>query len=148
MHLRPTESTIEKKVQKKEGSLKDNNLKPEEMVSTNQYISKELGQLPHTRRKESEKSVLLVVRFTAMRRADLSLHNIKFLLVQRKQFVENIYLNGKQALAELPFVTIVAIMVSIGRKSLQETLPIETKRFDSQEWALIIRTELPKGRSK
>ena len=55
MHLRATEATTEKKVAAKDGSLKANHLKPGDMVSTDQYVSKELGRLPHTRGKESLK---------------------------------------------------------------------------------------------
>ena len=54
MHLRPTESILEKKVIEKDGSLKAQHLYPGEMVSTDQYVSKETGRLPHTRGKESE----------------------------------------------------------------------------------------------
>lgn len=54
MHLRPSGSTTEKKVTEKDGSLKAMNLKPGDMISTDQYVSKELGRLSHTRGKESD----------------------------------------------------------------------------------------------
>jgi hypothetical protein len=39
----------------KDGSFKANHLKLGEMISTDQYILKKLGRLPHRRRKESDK---------------------------------------------------------------------------------------------
>lgn len=49
MHLKPSGATTEKKVvEKEDGSLKAMNLKPGDMISTDQYISKELSWLSHT----------------------------------------------------------------------------------------------------
>jgi hypothetical protein len=53
MHLRPTEATTQTIRPEKDGVLKTGHLKPGEMVSTDQYVSKQLGRLPHTRGKES-----------------------------------------------------------------------------------------------
>jgi hypothetical protein len=53
MHLRPTEATTQTIRPEKDGALKTGHLKPGEMVSTDQYVSKQLGRLPHTRGKES-----------------------------------------------------------------------------------------------
>ena len=54
MHLRLTESVLEKKVIRKNGSLKSQHLHPGDMVSTDQYVLKETGWLPHTHGKESK----------------------------------------------------------------------------------------------
>jgi hypothetical protein len=54
-HLRATKATIETKVEQKEGSLKAEHVRPGDMVSTDQYVSKVTGRLPHTRGKESER---------------------------------------------------------------------------------------------
>jgi hypothetical protein len=55
MHLCPTEATTETKVESKDGSLKANHLRLGDMVSTDQYVSKQMGRLPHTHGKEDEK---------------------------------------------------------------------------------------------
>ena len=55
MHLQPTEAITEKKMIEKDGVLKAQNLHPGDMVSTDQYVSKQSGHLPHTKGKESEK---------------------------------------------------------------------------------------------
>ena len=55
LHLRATESTVEKTVKAREGILKTEHLKPGDMVSTDQYVSKLPGRLPHTKGKEKDK---------------------------------------------------------------------------------------------
>jgi hypothetical protein len=54
MHLRPTDSITEKKVIEKDGALKAQHLHPGDMVSTDQYVSKQTGRLPHMKGKEKE----------------------------------------------------------------------------------------------
>jgi hypothetical protein len=52
--LKATQATTEKKVKEKEGSLKEGHLRPGDMVSTDQYVSKQTGRLLHTKGKESK----------------------------------------------------------------------------------------------
>ena len=54
MHLQPTEAITEKKVIEKDGALKAQHLHPSDMVSTDQYVSKQTRHLPHTCGKENE----------------------------------------------------------------------------------------------
>ena len=54
MKRRSTGSSSEQKVMNKDGILKVGNLKPGDVVSTDQYVSKLLGRLPHTKGKESD----------------------------------------------------------------------------------------------
>ena len=72
MHLRATEAMTEKKVIEKDGSLKAEHLKPGDMISTDQYISKELGCLPHTHKERKvQRNNMSAEQFTSMRLVDL-----------------------------------------------------------------------------
>jgi hypothetical protein len=52
MHLRPTDTTTEKKKPERDGILKNGKLKPGDMVSINQYVCRQPGCLPNTYGKE------------------------------------------------------------------------------------------------
>jgi hypothetical protein len=55
MHLRPTDSITKTKVIQKDGALKAQHLHPGDMVSMDQYVSKQTGScLPHMKGKEKE----------------------------------------------------------------------------------------------
>jgi hypothetical protein len=119
------------------------------MVSTDQYVSKVLGRLPHTRGKESEKERFVGGTIFIDEASSFVFAQHQVSLNAPETIRGNIYLNGKPALAGSLFVTVVVVTtVFTGQRISQKTLQIEHKPFDSQVLALIIRTELPNERSK
>ena len=145
-HRRPEQAVEHQKVRSKDGNLKDGHLVPGMVVSTDQFVSKVHGRLPHTMGKEKEQDMYCGGTIYVDHSSGYMLYRIKFHLERKKHFVESIISNEKRAVMVFGFNRTERIKECSRRKNSSRTSAFGDNILISLELVHTIRMELPKER--